>query len=209
MGKKINNIINFYMFANKLKYKIRTGWLEIGIQKERLESVAEHIYGTLILAIGLDSEYELKIDMYKVLKMLTLHELEEILIPDYTIRSSITSEQKIKEGKKSVHKITEGLFKQNEIENLLEEFNERKSKEAIFCYHIDKIECDFQAKLYDIEGVMDYEKTREDLKYYGDKAKEIDKVAKNASDFWIEWDKPKYNEDEIFKELIKEIQHII
>lgn len=209
MGKKIDNIINFYVFANKLKYKIRTGWLEIGIQKERLESVAEHIYGTLILAIGLDSEYELKIDMYKVLKMLTLHELEEILIPDYTIRSGITAEQKIKEGKKAVHKITEGLFKQNEIENLLEEFNERKSKEAIFCYHIDKIECDFQAKLYDIEGVMDYEKTREDLKYYGDKAKEIDKVAKNASDFWIEWDKPKYNEDEVFKELIKEIQHII
>ena len=49
--EKANNIINFYMFANKLKYKIRTGWIEIGIKKERLESVAEHIYGTLILAI--------------------------------------------------------------------------------------------------------------------------------------------------------------
>lgn len=161
-----------------------------------------------MLEIGLDSEYELKIDMYKVLKMLTLHELEEILIPDYTIRSSITLGQKIEEGKEAVHKVTEGLFKQDEIENLLKEFNERKSKEAIFCYHIDKIECDFQAKLYDIEGVMDYEKTREDLKYYRDKAREIDKIAQNASDFWIELDKPKYDEDEIFKELIKEIQYI-
>lgn len=31
--EKANNIINFYMFANKLKYKIRTGWIEIGIKK--------------------------------------------------------------------------------------------------------------------------------------------------------------------------------
>ncbi len=205
---KVNNIINFYMFANKLKYKVRTGWIEIGITKERLESVAEHIYGTLILAIAIDSEYELKLNMYKVLKMLTLHELEEILMPDYTIRSNITPEQKIEEGKICVHKVTEGLLKQNEIEELLDEFNKRESKEAIFCYHIDKIECDFQAKIYDLEGKMDFEKTRSDLAYFKDRANEIDKVAKTASDFWIEFDKPKYEDDAIFKELIKEIQNI-
>ena len=45
MIENTNSIINFYIFANKLKYKIRTGWIEIGIKKERLESVAEHIYG--------------------------------------------------------------------------------------------------------------------------------------------------------------------
>lgn len=203
---KSNNIINFYILANKLKYKIRTGWIEIGIEKDRLESVAEHIFGTLILAIGIDSEYELKLDMYKILKMLTLHELEEILMPDYTIRSNITAEQKIEKGKICVHKVTEGLLKQREIEELLEEFNERKSKEAIFCYHIDKIECDFQAKIYDLEGKMDLEKTRTDLVYYKDRANQIDQIAKTASDFWIEFDKPRYEDDEIFKELIEEIQ---
>ena len=200
------NIINFYILANKLKYKVRTGWIEIGINKERLESVAEHIYGTLILAIGIDSEYKLRLDMYKVLKMLTLHELEEILMPDYTIRSNITAEQKMKEGKICVHKVTEGLVKQNEIEELLSEFNERKSKEAIFCYHIDKIECDFQAKIYDLEGYMDFDKTREDLKYFKDKADKIDKIVKTASDFWIEFDKPKFEDDTIFKDLIEAIQ---
>lgn len=205
---KLKNVVNFYTFANKLKQKIRTGWIEISIKKQRLESVAEHIYGALILAIALDSEYELNLDMYKVLKMLTLHELEEILIPDYTIRSNITLQQKREEGKKAVHKVTEGLCKQVEIENLLQEFNKRESKEALFCHYIDKIECDFQAKLYDLEGVMDFEKTREDLKYYGDKAEEIDKIAQNASDFWIELDKPRYEKDAIFKELIKEIQNL-
>ena len=65
-----DNIINFYIIANRLKEKIRTGWQEIEVSSQRLESVAEHIYGCLMLAIAIDSEYELDIDMYKVLKIL-------------------------------------------------------------------------------------------------------------------------------------------
>ena len=205
---KNDNIIKFYMLANMLKNKLRTGWIEIGIEKERTESDAEHIYGTLILALAIDSEYKLDLDMYKVLKMLTLHELEEILMPDFTIRSNITSEEKIELGKKCVHEVVLGLVKQEEIEDLLNEFNKRETKEAKFCYLIDKIECDFQAKMYDLEGVMDFDKTSEDLKYYGDRAKEIEENSKVASDFWIEYDKPKYNNDSIFKELINDIQKI-
>lgn len=86
------NIIKFYLYANKLKEKIRSGWIEISIEKQRLESVAEHIFGCLILAIGIDSEYKLDVDMYKVLKMLTLHELEEIIMGDLTLRANITNE---------------------------------------------------------------------------------------------------------------------
>lgn len=204
----MKNIINFYVLANKLKEKVRTGWIEIGINKERLESVAEHIYGCLILAIAIDSEYKLDLDMYKVLKMLTLHELEEIKMGDLTLRSGITKEEKIELGKKCVKYVTDGLFKQNEIEQLLDEFNAQLTKEAIFCYHIDKIECDFQAKVYDLQGAFSYEKAKEDLPFYGDRAQEIEKKAKTASDFWIEYDKPKYENDEIFKKLINEIQKL-
>ena len=75
-----SNIIKFYMITNRLKEKIRTGWQEIDVSAERLESVAEHVYGCAMLAIAIDSEYELNIDMYKVLKMLCLHELEETIM---------------------------------------------------------------------------------------------------------------------------------
>lgn len=204
----MKNIINFYILANKLKEKVRTGWIEIGINKERLESVAEHIYGCLILAIAIDSEYKLDLDMYKVLKMLALHELEEIKMGDLTLRSGITKEEKIELGKKCVKDVTDGLFKQNEIEQLLDEFNAQLTKEAIFCYHIDKIECDFQAKVYDLQGAFSYEKAKEDLPFYGDRAGEIEEKVKTASDFWIEYHKSKYEDDEIFKELINEIQNI-
>lgn len=205
---KTKNIINFYLVATKLKEKLRKGYVEIGIEKERLESVAEHIYGCLILAIAFDSEYELKLDMYKVLKMLTLHELEECLMPDYTVRSDITPEEKIEKGKKCVHDVTLYLFAGEKIESLLDEFNAHETKESCFCYLIDKIECDFQAKVYDLEGVFSVEKAREDLPFYGERAEEIEKKSKTASDFWIEYDRPKYEDDEKFMDLLNEIQKL-
>lgn len=125
------NIIKFYMLSNILKNKLRTGWLEIDINKDRIESISEHIYGCLILAIAIDSEYDLKLDMIKVFKMLVLHETEETLMPDYTVRSGITKEEKIIKGKKCVSKVLNGLIKEEELIKLLDEFNEHETKESI------------------------------------------------------------------------------
>ena len=62
---RMKNAMRFYLLATQLKYKIRKGWDEQhwNVKKERLESVAEHIYGTCILAISLDSEFKLNIDL--------------------------------------------------------------------------------------------------------------------------------------------------
>ena len=50
--------MRFYLLATQLKYKIRSGWDEKhwNVSKERIESIAEHVYGTCILAISLDSD---------------------------------------------------------------------------------------------------------------------------------------------------------
>lgn len=205
---KNDNIIRFYMFASRLKNVIRKGWIEIGINSDRLESDAEHVYGTLVLALAINSEYNLNLDMYKVLKMLALHETEEILMTDYTVRDTITREEKLSLGKICVAKVVSGLAEENEIRELLYEFSTRSTPEAIFAHLVDKIECDFQAKLYDLAGVMDYNRTREDLIYYGERADEIDSKSHTASDFWIEYDRPKYDNDDIFKTLIEDIKNI-
>lgn len=42
---KEQDVINYYVLCNKLKNVIRTGWLDWKVQKNRLESIAEHIYG--------------------------------------------------------------------------------------------------------------------------------------------------------------------
>lgn len=201
-------IIDFYMITNVLKHKIRTGWEELGISSERLESVAEHVYGCLILAIAIDSEYKLDLDMLKILKMLSLHELEETMIKDYTIRDNLSRKEKLKQGRESVIKATENMLKQSEIIDLLDEFNNHVTKESIFCYYIDKIEWDFQAKIYDLNGEFSLDKALEDLKFMGEDGILIKEKVKTASDVGIEFDKKKYKGNQIFESLVNDIQNI-
>ena len=52
------NVIKYYVLCNKLKDVIRTGWKVWNVERERLESVAEHIFGVQMLAIAMKSEYE-------------------------------------------------------------------------------------------------------------------------------------------------------
>ena len=63
---KEQNIIEFYLVCNKLKNIIRTGWKNWNVKKERLESVAEHIFEVQMLAIAMYSEYQYDIDRTKV-----------------------------------------------------------------------------------------------------------------------------------------------
>ena len=88
------NILDFYMIANKLKDIVRTGWIELGVERDRVESVAEHVYGTLVLALALDSEYKLDLDLLKVFKMLIIKELEKVNLNNFTPREYPTKEEK-------------------------------------------------------------------------------------------------------------------
>ena len=63
---KEKNVIEYYVLCNKLKNVIRKGWRDWNVSKERLESVAEHVYGVQMLAIAMYSEYNYDIDIKKV-----------------------------------------------------------------------------------------------------------------------------------------------
>ena len=76
------NVVDFYVLCNTLKNVVRSGWKIWNVKKERLESIAEHIFGTQMLAISMWSEYDYDIDIKKVLTMLAVHETEEIIIGD-------------------------------------------------------------------------------------------------------------------------------
>ena len=71
------NIIDYYMMANNLKNVVRIGWKEVGIPKERIESVADHIYGTMVLALGIIEEKKLDLDVAKVFKMILVKEFSK------------------------------------------------------------------------------------------------------------------------------------
>ena len=57
-------IIEYYVLCNKLKNVVRTGWQDWKVQRERIESIAEHIYGVQMLAIAMKSEYQYDIEQF-------------------------------------------------------------------------------------------------------------------------------------------------
>ena len=149
------NVINYYVLCNKLKNVIRTGWLDWNVNRERVESIAEHIFGVQMLAIAMKSEYEYDdVDILKVIYMLAIHELGEAIIGDLTQFQISKAEKEIIEHE-AVHKILGSLLDGEEIEKLFLEFDNKSSKEALFAYQCDKLECDLQCKLYDQENCVD------------------------------------------------------
>ena len=55
---KEQKVLEFYVLCNKLKNVIRTGWIEWNVKRERIESIAEHVYGVQMLALAMYSEYK-------------------------------------------------------------------------------------------------------------------------------------------------------
>lgn len=204
-----NNVLNFYLLANKLKEVVRTGWIEVKISRDRIESVADHIYGCFALTIGLDSEHELDLNIEKVFKMLVVKELEKVTLEkEFTTRDYPTYEERKANAFETLKEITNGLMKQQELMDLLEEIYQKETKEAKFVNQISKIESDIQAKIYDLSGDFSLDNALEDVKHYGEElSNEILPQMRNASDGWILYDRKSYT-DEIFKSLSEDIQNI-
>lgn len=200
--KKAKKVIDFYMLTNVLKNVIRTGWLNWRVKADRVESVAEHIYGVQMLALAMYSEYQYDIDMKKVMYMLAVHELEETVIGDLTYLD-ISAEDKKSLGHTEVEKILANLINGEEIKELIWEFDERQTKEAIFAYHCDKLECDLQCKIYDEAGYVDPFEQEENE----ERSPEVIEKLKNGettwSECWLQNDKSKYEDDDNFMEVLK------
>jgi putative hydrolase of HD superfamily len=194
---KEQNVVNFYVTCNKLKNVIRTGWNNWKVKRDRIESVAEHIYGAQMLAIAMIHEYEYDVNLMKVVYMLAIHELGETIIGDLT-PFQITKEEKEKIEHEAVHKILDSLIGGETIEELFLEFYERKTKEALFAYQCDKFECDLQCKLYDEEGCVDYTKQEGNNSAKDELVVGLLEKEKSWSGMWLEFDKKKYPYDENF-----------
>ena len=181
---KEENVIKFYVLCNRLKNLIRTGWKDWNVQSERLESVAEHVYSTQMLALAIYKEYQYDIDIKKVLMMLAIHEIGETVIGDLT-QFQISKEEKEKIEHAAVHKILSGLLNSSDIESLYLEFDERKTKEALFSHHCDKLECDLQAKLYGEEGCVDLTKQEDNKSFYDANVQKLLKKEKTWEKMWL------------------------
>ena len=74
----MENIINKYLKLIELKNVLRTGWIEVGVSREKVESVMDHIGGTIILAMLINNARELNLDMTKVYEMIAINEFKKL-----------------------------------------------------------------------------------------------------------------------------------
>ena len=194
---KEESVIKYYVLCNKLKNVIRTGWMDWKVQRDRIESVAEHIFGTQMLAIAMKSEFEYDIDIMKVICMLAIHELGETVIGDLT-QFQIDKDEKEKIEHEAVHKILSSLIDGEEIEKLFLEFDAHQTPEAMFAYQCDKLECDIQCKLYDQEKCVDLSHQEGNNTTNDETVKKLLESGKSWSDMWLEFGQSRYPYDNNF-----------
>ena len=200
--EKEKNVLNFYVLCNRLKDVVRTGWKDWGINRFRIESVAEHIYGVQMLAIAMWSEYKYDIDIKKVVTMLAVHEMEETIIGDITMFQK-TREEKLKVGHEAVVSIFKKLSNAEDIKNLIFEFDERKTAEAKFAYFCDKLECDIQAKLYDEQKCVDLKSQENNKTAKNENVKNLLDDGMTWSEMWMTLGEQRYNYDENFHNVLQ------
>lgn len=204
---RAKTVVDYYVLNNKLKNVIRSGWKNWNVQNERVESVAEHVFGVQSLAIAMHSQYQYDLDLTKVLYMLAIHELEEIIIGDLT-SWDISENEKKNKGHEAIKIILKDMINKEEIEALILEFDERKTKEAYFAYQVDKTECDIQCKLYDEQGCVDVSKQDNNPSFIDQKVQELLIKEKGSwSSMWIEFDKNKNVRDEHFIEVLDYVKN--
>lgn len=144
----IDKSLEVYNRISKLKDLKRSGWVQRNIECDRIESVAEHCFAMSNLAILVNCEKKLNLDMLKVLSMITIHEYGEVVIGDITPKDNVSKEEKHNKEKQGVIEVVGNHLAKEYIIELWEEFENQSSNEAVFVYLLDKFQSVLQAKEY-------------------------------------------------------------
>ena len=207
-NKKYQEIFRFYYNNMELEKNERTGWDNehwdiIG----KRESVADHIYGTIILSLAMADNYEKDINLDKVLQTLLIHEIGEIEIGDKT-PFDMTKEEKARLEHKAMQHVLGNLSDEDEMYKSLLEFDEEEKKEAEFAHRCDKLEADIQSKIYEDNGKQkSLDEQQNNVAFKSPKVqKMIQEGANTAFDIWYLYDKDIYKDSETFRNMLEYVK---
>lgn len=135
----MSEIADFLFEVGMLKKTPRSGFQFLG---SGCESVAEHILRTLYIGYVL-CKMDPEADERKVLRLCLMHDLPEARTGDlnYVNKKYVNVDEK-----KAVRELAEPLFFGAEIEESIDEFNERKTKEALLARDADQLSLILQLK---------------------------------------------------------------
>ena len=136
---KAEEIIELAMKGEDLKKLDRTGWILAKVDQSRVESVAEHSFGTTLISLLLaeHQKYEgVEIDLGKTLSMAIMHDLAESEISDIVIDREAPDRQEQMREKAHVEgqamsKLLSSLGNEGKSLHILwEELQSQSSREA-------------------------------------------------------------------------------
>jgi putative hydrolase of HD superfamily len=135
----MREIADFLFEVGMLKKTPRSGYQFLGSGSE---SVAEHVLQTLYIGYVL-CKLEPAVDEGKVLRLCLFHDLPEARTGDmnYMNKKYVTVDEK-----KAIRELAEPLFFGGEIEEDLEEFNRRETREALLARDADQLSLILQLK---------------------------------------------------------------
>jgi putative hydrolase of HD superfamily len=146
-------LFDFFYIITELKKVHRKGWKsKIGI--ENPESVADHSFGTAIMAMVFSDS--LKLDTEKILKMALLHDLAESVTGDFMPEEISKENKKNAETdamKELLSKLPDNLS--SEYYRVWDEYVRSDTKESNLLHEIDKLEMAIQALKYSSQGFSD------------------------------------------------------
>lgn len=190
----MENVINGYLKIIELKNVLRTGWAEVGVPKENVESVMDHIGGTVILAMLINDSHSLNLDMSKVYEMIAINEFKKL---ENNREISIGNNESYN-GDKTLE-LLNNFSNSDKLVSLYNELKEGVSSESKFVGMITKLESDVQAKYYEKNGEFTLENAKRDIQNYPEELRNQLTNINNASDGWLTYDAQYY--DDFFKEM--------
>jgi putative hydrolase of HD superfamily len=146
-----------YLRLMRLKRLYRQGWLKRGLPEALCESVAEHSFGTALLALLLagragDCGDFGKLDSGKAALLALVHEMGESYAGDITPVDGVSREEKEALERDAIARALEGHPDRGWLLSLWEEFEEGATPEAAFVRQLDRLEMGLQAALQEAEG---------------------------------------------------------
>jgi putative hydrolase of HD superfamily len=143
-------LFDFFYLVLELKKVQRKGWKN-KVSIEHPESVADHSYGTAMMAMVLSDLQRL--DTKKILKMALLHDLAESITGDF-MPDEISKETKNIAERDAMKEILSKLPLNiaEEYDRVWQEYLQAGTKESILLHEIDKLEMAIQAAKYSSEG---------------------------------------------------------
>jgi putative hydrolase of HD superfamily len=135
----MKEIADFLFEVAMLKKTPRSGFQFLGSGRE---SVAEHLLQTQYIGYVL-CKLEPEVDELKVLRFCMFHDLPEARTGDmnYMNKKYVTVDEK-----KAIGELSEPLFFGAEIETMLDEFNQRQTRESLLAHDADQLALIIQLK---------------------------------------------------------------